>query len=35
MNEIRAHWALDDCEGVLKLLRIHEDSSYIVLVLEY
>ena len=26
LNEIRAHWVLEHCEGVLKLLRIHEDS---------
>ena len=35
LNEIRAHWALERCEGVLKLLRIHEESEFIALVLEY
>ena len=35
LNEIKAHWALEHCEGVLKLLGIHEEESTIVLVLEY
>ena len=34
-NEIRVHWALDECDGVLKLLRIYEDSKSMMLVLEY
>ena len=35
LNEIKAHWALEHCEGVLRLLGIHEEDSTIVLVLEY
>ena len=35
LNEIKAHWALEHCEGVLKLLGIHEEESTIVLILEY
>lgn len=35
LNEIKAHWALEHCEGVLKLLGIHEDEKFIVLILEY
>jgi hypothetical protein len=35
VNELRAHWALERCENVLKLLKIYEDSYYFELVLEY
>ena len=35
VNEIRAHWILEQCDGVLKILAIHEDANFIVLVLEY
>ena len=35
LNEIRIHWILEQCEGVLKLLGIHEDQNFIVLALEY
>lgn len=35
MNEISVHWALEHCQGVLKLLRIYEDEKYVMLVLEY
>jgi serine/threonine protein kinase len=35
VNEIRAHWALEQCDGVLKILSIHEDKNFVVLVLEY
>lgn len=35
LNEIRIHWILEQCEGVLKLLGIHEDQKFIVLALEY
>ena len=34
-NEIRAHWTLEECDGVLKLLRIYEDTKSVMLVLEY
>jgi|LauGreDrversion4_2_1035121.scaffolds.fasta_scaffold548684_2 hypothetical protein len=33
--EIRSHWQLEDCDGVLSLLEIYEDSEFIQLVLEY
>ena len=26
---------MEHCEGVLKLLGLHEDSNYVVLILEY
>ena len=29
------HWALEQCDAVLKLLRIYENSSSVMLVLEY
>ena len=35
LAEIRAHWTLELCEGVLKLFEIFETSAFIVLVLEY
>lgn len=35
INEIRVHWALEQCDAVLKLLRIYENSSSVMLVLEY
>ena len=35
LTEIKAHWALEHCEGVIKLLSMHEDDQYIVLILEY
>lgn len=35
LNEIRVHWALEQCEGVLQLLGIHEDDDNIYLILEY
>ena len=35
LNEIRVHWALENCAGVLDLIAIHEDQEMIFLVLEY
>jgi hypothetical protein len=35
LNEINVHWVLEQCEGVLQLLGIHEDVEQIYLVLEY
>jgi predicted transposase YbfD/YdcC len=35
LNEIRVHWTLEQCEGVLQLVTIHEDQDMIYLVLEY
>lgn len=35
MNEIRVHWSLENCPGVLDLIAIHEDCDMIFLVLEY
>jgi hypothetical protein len=35
LNEIRVHWTLELCEGVLQLIAIHEDAEMIYLVLEY
>ena len=29
------HWALEQCQGVLKLLKIYEDPWVVKLVLEY
>jgi hypothetical protein len=35
LQEIKVHWALDECGGVLHLLEIYEDDCFIFLVLEY
>jgi len=35
VNEIRVHWAIFECDGVLQLLEIFEDSEFVYLVLEY
>jgi serine/threonine protein kinase len=35
IQEIKVHWALEECEGVLRLLEIYEDPEYVYLVLEY
>ncbi len=35
INEIKSHWILEQCEGVLKILAIHDNEQYIILVLEY
>jgi hypothetical protein len=35
LNEIRVHWALEECPSVLGLLAIHEDKDMIFMVLEY
>ena len=35
LNEIRVHWALENCAGVLDLIAMHEDDEMIFLVLEY
>jgi hypothetical protein len=35
LNEIRVHWALEECPSVLGLIAMHEDQDMIYLVLEY
>ena len=35
LQEIKVHWALEECGGVLHLLEIYEDENFIYLVLEY
>lgn len=35
MQEIKVHWALEECGGALHLLEIYEDENLIYLVLEY
>jgi len=34
-NEIKVHWALASCEGVLQLREVYEDSFFIYLVLDF
>jgi hypothetical protein len=35
IREIRVHWQIMDCDGMLQLLEIYEDEDYVYLVLEY
>ena len=35
INEIRAHWILEQCEGVLKTLAIYDNEEYVIVALEY
>jgi hypothetical protein len=35
LKEIKVHWVLEECEGILKLIEIYEDNKYVYLVLEY
>lgn len=35
VNEIKAHWILEQCEGVLKIFAIYDNPKFIVLALEY
>jgi hypothetical protein len=35
LKEIKVHWCLEECEGILKLIEIYEDNMFIYLVLEY
>lgn len=33
--EIKVHWVLDQCEGILRLIEIYEDTENVYLVLDY
>jgi serine/threonine protein kinase len=35
ISEIKVHWALRECSGILQLQEIFEDESFIFLVLDY
>ena len=35
IQEIKVHWALEECDGILRLFEIYEDKDFIYLVLEY
>jgi serine/threonine protein kinase len=35
LNEIRVHWALEQCVSVVRLLHLFESDDYIFMVLEY
>jgi hypothetical protein len=35
VREVRVHWLIVDCDGVMQLLEIFEDDQFIYLVLEY
>ena len=35
LKEIKVHWVLEECEGILRLIEIYEDNQYVYLVLEY
>jgi serine/threonine protein kinase len=34
-NELRVHWELSDCEGILQLYSLYEDDHFLYLVLDY
>jgi len=34
-NELRVHWALRDCDGILSLRELYEDDLFVYLVLDY
>ncbi len=34
-NELRVHWALRDCDGILSLRELYEDDLFIYIVLDY
>ena len=34
-NEIKVHWALNECDGILQLLELYEDEEYVYLVLDF
>jgi serine/threonine protein kinase len=29
------HWALEECDGILRLFELYEDTDFVYLVLEY
>lgn len=35
IQEIKVHWALEECDSILRLLEIYEDDVFVYLVLEY
>ena len=35
VSEIKVHWALERCDGMLGLQEIYEESNLIYLVLDY
>jgi hypothetical protein len=35
VQEIRVHWALEKCEGVIKVLELFEDEQFVYIILEY
>ena len=35
VGEIRVHWMITDCDGVLQLLEIYEDDDFVYLNLDY
>ncbi|TNV85659.1 hypothetical protein FGO68_gene1132 [Halteria grandinella] len=35
IQEIKVHWCLEECDGILKLLEMYEDQERLFLVLEY
>lgn len=35
VSEIRVHWALEKCDGALRLIELFEDDAFVYIVLEY
>lgn len=35
ISEVKVHWALNECESIVRLIETYEDDTFIYLVLEY
>lgn len=35
VSEIKVHWALEKCEGIIKVIELFEDEQYVYMILEY
>lgn len=35
LKEIKVHWVLQECDGILRLIELFEDRLFVYLVLEY
>lgn len=35
VQEIRVHWGLEKCDGVIKVLELFEDDQFVYMIIEY
>jgi serine/threonine protein kinase len=35
ITEIKVHWAIEECDTLLRLLELYEDEFFVYMVLEY